>query len=93
MGNADSLMETAQHLDLALISGLRRDQPLLLSWPMDGIPAGWLSIQTPQGWREFVASLSLPRASPKSSARNIAGCRCFTFWPGSIPTSSRPANW
>jgi hypothetical protein len=65
MGNVDSVMEPAQHLDLALITGLRRDQPLLLSWPMDGIPVGWLSIQTPQAWQEFVASLNLPTGIPE----------------------------
>ena len=64
MGNVDSVMETAQHLDLALISGFRREQPLVVSWPMDGIPVGWLSIQTPQAWQEFVASLSLPTGIP-----------------------------
>jgi hypothetical protein len=58
-------METAQHLDLALISGLQRTEPLLLSWPMDGVPTGWLSIQTPEAWREFVASLSLPKDIPE----------------------------
>ena len=65
MGNADSVMETAQHLDLALILSFRREQPLLLSWPMDGIPVGWLSIQTPQAWQEFVASLNLPTGIPE----------------------------
>jgi hypothetical protein len=59
------LMEKAPHLDLELISGLQREQPLLLSWPMDGIPAGWLSIQTPEAWRELVASLSLPKGIPE----------------------------
>lgn len=58
-------METTAHLDLALISGLRREHPLLLSWPMDGVPAGWLSIQTPEAWREFVISLSLPSGIPE----------------------------
>ncbi len=58
-------MPEAEHLDLALISGLQRQEPLTLSWPMDGIPAGWLSIQTPEAWREFVMSLSLSDGIPE----------------------------
>ena len=58
-------MPEAEHLDLALISGLQRQEPLTLSWPIDGIPASWLSIQTPEAWREFVLSLSLPDGIPE----------------------------
>lgn len=58
-------MESSQHLDLALIYGLQREEPLLLSWPMDGVPAGWLSIKTPEEWRTFIASLSLPNGIPE----------------------------
>lgn len=58
-------MPDADNFDLALISGLQREEPLLLSWPMDGIPAGWLSIQTPQAWRKFVLSLNLPDGIPE----------------------------
>jgi hypothetical protein len=60
-------MAESEHLDLdlALISGLQREAPLILSWPMDGIPAGWLSIQTPDAWREFVLSLNLPDGIPE----------------------------
>jgi hypothetical protein len=54
-----------EHLDLALISGFERREPLTLSWPMDGIPAGWLLIKTPQAWREFVLSLGLPGDIPE----------------------------
>jgi hypothetical protein len=38
------LMANTEHLDLALISGLERDEPLTLYWPMDGIPVGQLVI-------------------------------------------------
>jgi hypothetical protein len=58
-------MAESEHLDLALISGLQREEPLTLSWPMEGIPAGWLSIQTPDAWREFVLSLNLPDGIPE----------------------------
>jgi len=58
-------IETSPHLDLTLIAGLQREEPLLLSWPTDGVPAGWLSIQTPEEWRAFVASLSLPNGVPE----------------------------
>jgi hypothetical protein len=58
-------MSETEHLDLALISGLQREEPLTLAWPMDGIPAGWLSIQTPEAWRKFVLSLNLPDGIPE----------------------------
>jgi hypothetical protein len=61
----DGSMPELEHLDLALISGFERPEPLTLSWPMDGIAAGWLSIQTPEAWREFVLSLSLPDGVPE----------------------------
>jgi hypothetical protein len=41
-------MPSGEHLDLALISGLQREEPLSLFWPMDGIPAGQLKIPTPE---------------------------------------------
>lgn len=58
-------MPNEEHLDLALISGLQRKQPLILFWPMDGIPVGQLTIPTPHAWREFVLSLSLPEGIPE----------------------------
>ncbi|HKS77117.1 MAG TPA: hypothetical protein VJQ82_28160 [Terriglobales bacterium] len=58
-------MSHAEHLDLALISGFAREEPLILFWPMDGIPVGQLTIPTPQAWREFVLSLSLPNGIPE----------------------------
>ena len=53
-------MRETLELNLGLIAGLKRCEPLMLPWPQDGIPAGWLSISTPEAWREFVLSLSLP---------------------------------
>jgi hypothetical protein len=58
-------MHESSHLDLALISGFQRQEPIFLPWPMDGIPAGFLSISTPEAWREFVLSLSLPNGVPE----------------------------
>lgn len=59
------LMPNTEHLDLALISGLEREEPLILFWPMDGIPVGQLTIPTPQAWKQFVLSLSLPDGIPE----------------------------
>ena len=50
--------------DLTLIAGAKRSEPLMLPWPQDGVPAGWLSMATPEAWREFVLSLSLPVGIP-----------------------------
>jgi len=50
--------------NLTLIAGAKRNEPLMLPWPQDGIPAGWLSMATPEAWREFVLSLSLPVGIP-----------------------------
>jgi hypothetical protein len=36
----------------------------MLPSPQDGTPAGWLSIPTPEAWREFVLSLTLPAGIP-----------------------------
>jgi hypothetical protein len=58
-------MYDTEHLDLGLISGLRRQEPLVLSWPCNGVPAGWLQIATPREWLEFVGSLGLPRGIPE----------------------------
>lgn len=58
-------MANTEHLDLALISGLEREEPLTLFWPMDGIPVGQLVIQTPGAWRQFVRSLNLPDGIPE----------------------------
>lgn len=58
-------MPNTEHLDLALISGLEREEPLRLFWPMVGIPVGQLAIPTSQAWREFVLSLSLPDGVPE----------------------------
>ena len=54
-----------EHLDLALISGWQRKEPLILFWPLDGMPVGQLTVHTPQAWREFVLSLSLPEGIPE----------------------------
>jgi len=51
-------------LDLTLIAGAKRSEPLMLPWPQDGVPAGWLSMATHEAWREFVLSLSLPAGIP-----------------------------
>ncbi len=51
-------------LNLTLIAAWRRSEPLMLPWPRDGVPAGWLSMATPEAWREFVLSLSLPAGIP-----------------------------
>lgn len=59
------LMPNTEHLDLALISGLEREEPLTLFWPMVGIPVGQLAIPTSQAWREFVLSFSLPDGVPE----------------------------
>lgn len=51
-------------IDLTLIAGVKSSEPLMLPWPQDGVPAGWLSMATPEAWREFVLSLSLPAGIP-----------------------------
>lgn len=58
-------MYESEHLDLKLIAGLTREDPLLLPWPLDGIPAGFMQFHTPQQWQCFVAGLGLPAFIPE----------------------------
>jgi hypothetical protein len=75
-------MREILELNLALIAGLKRSEPLMLPWPQDGTPAGWLSISTPEAWREFVLSLSLPVGIPDFVAAkyNRAQMLYFLAW-------------
>jgi hypothetical protein len=72
-------MYEAAHLDLALISGVARNAPLILPWPLDGVPAGWLEIHTPEEWRNFVGSLGLPNGIPEIVAAKYQRAQMLYF--------------
>jgi hypothetical protein len=54
----------------------------MLPWPQEGIPSGWLSMETPEAWRDFVLSLSLPAGIPDivTAKFNRAQMLYFLAW-------------
>jgi hypothetical protein len=66
---SDTAMQTLtidglEPLELRLISHLQREEPMLLPWPMEGVPVGLMSFRTPEEWHVFISSLALPASVP-----------------------------
>lgn len=67
------------HLDLALIAGLTRNEPFILPWPLDGLPLGWITFHTPEEWRTFVVGLELPSHIPQIVAAKYRRAQVLYF--------------
>ena len=52
-------------LNLDMLSGVHRDMPLVLPWPVLGNPGGFIEFSTATQWQAFVSSLSLPSGIPE----------------------------
>jgi hypothetical protein len=52
-------------LDVNLLSGVRRDDPLMLPWPMPGNAGELLRFHSATEWRDFISSFSLNPAIPQ----------------------------
>ncbi len=56
-------MQEDDFLDTELMSGVRRDGPLVLPWP--GTTSGLRTFSTVTEWRSFIMALSLPAGIPE----------------------------
>jgi hypothetical protein len=72
-------MQQGVFLDVEILSRVRRDEPLLLPWPVPGNPSGLLSFSTAAQWRTFVLSLSLPPGIPEIVAAKYRRAQMLYF--------------
>lgn len=66
-------------LDLTLLKGAHRAQPLALPWPAPDKPAGFIEFSTPAQWRTFVSSLGLPQGIPEIVAAKFRRAQMLYF--------------
>lgn len=72
-------MNDDSFLDIRILSGVRRDGPLDLSWPVPGKPGGFISFSTATQWQQFVLSLSLPAGIPEIVAAKFRRAQMLYF--------------
>ena len=70
-------MQENEFLDTELLSGVRRDGPLVLPWP--GTASGARTFSTVSEWRAFISALSLPVGIPEIIAAKYRRAQMLYF--------------
>ena len=65
--------------DVAVLAGTGRDIPLILPWPVQGNPGGFLSFSSPTEWQKFISSLSLSPGIPEIVAAKFRRAQMLYF--------------
>jgi hypothetical protein len=66
-------------LDLTLLGGANRVEPLTIPWPAPGKPGGFIEFSTATQWRAFVLSLSLRSGIPEIVAAKFRRAQMLYF--------------
>jgi hypothetical protein len=72
-------MEDSLFLDVDILAGMRRNTPLVLPWPIQGNPAGFLSFSGRAEWLDFMQSLSLSSEIPEIIAAKFRRAQMLYF--------------
>jgi len=72
-------MQDDLFLDVGILAGTRRDTPLVLPWPTQGKPGGFLSFSSPTEWQIFLSSFSLPLGIPEIVAAKFRRAQMLYF--------------
>src|SRR5579863_8840209 len=72
-------MQDDLSFDVAILAGTSRDIPLVLPWPLQDNPGGFLSFSSPTEWQRFISSLRLPPGIPEIVAAKFRRAQMLYF--------------